>query len=169
MAAGCRVRPAVPADFAAIREINRQAFGTAAPGSFEKLLAAGGGTFGRVAEGEGGRLLGHVVFAPAAIAIPGGEVAGMGLGELAVLPAVQRQGIGTLLGRAGLAELAAGGCAFCIVVGHATYYPRLGFEPGAARGLRCQWEKVPPASFMVRVLDEAAMRGVTGVARFRDV
>jgi putative acetyltransferase len=93
----------------------------------------------------------------------------MGLGELAVLAECPRHGIGTRLGEAGLAALRAAGCPFCIVVGHASYYPRFGFEPGSRRGLACQWPKVPDASFMVAVLDEAAMRGMTGIARFRDV
>lgn len=161
------VRPAGPADRAAIREINRQAFGTAVPGTFEKLLATLDDAVALVAELDG-QLLGHVVFTPARIEAPGRTLHGMGLGELAVLPAHQRQGIGRRLAETGLARLAAAGCPFCIVVGHATYYPRLGFERGALHGLHCQWPRVPEESFMVRVLDAAALRGVTGVARFRD-
>jgi putative acetyltransferase len=164
----CRIRPAAPADRAAIREINRQAFRTAQPGTFERLLETCADALALVAEADG-RVLGHVIFTPALVGSGGRVVSGMGLGELAVLTEFQRRGVGTRLGEAGLAALRAAGCPFCIVVGHASYYPRFGFEPGSRRGLACQWPKVPDASFMVAVLDEAAMRGVTGIARFRDV
>lgn len=59
--------------------------------------------------------------------------------------------------------------AYIIVVGHAGYYPRFGLRAGASVGLRCQWDTVPAGTFMALVLDEPAMRGVSGVARFRDV
>jgi putative acetyltransferase len=163
------IRPFAATDRDQVREINRLALRMVQPGTFEKLLASGDDALARVAVGEDGRVLGHVIFAPALISLPGREVHGMGLGELAVLPRLQRQGIGTRLGQAALAELRTTDCAFVIVVGHASYYPRFGFRPGASFGLRCQWQKVPDESFMALVLDEAAMRGVTGVARFRDI
>lgn len=163
------IRPVRGADHEAIREVNRQAFRMQEPGTFEKLLAALGDARALVAEEEGGRVVGHVIFTPALIALPGREVRGMGLGELAVLPEVQRRGIGTSLGRAGVAMLRDSGACFSIVVGHARYYPRFGYRPGSELGLRCQWEKVPDETFMALVFDESAMRGVTGIARFRDV
>lgn len=164
-----QIRPWLPADLAAIREINRQAFQMKQPGTFEKLLQSLDDVFALVAEGEAGRVVGHVIFTPALAGMPGREVVGMGLGELAVPPELQRRGIGTQLGRAGIEMLRSRGTAFSIVVGHASYYPRFGYRPGAQLGLRCQWANVPDANFMAVVLDEAAMRGVTGVARFRDV
>jgi putative acetyltransferase len=167
--ANLEVRRAVAADLAAIRALNQVAFRLSEPGSFEKLLAQNTDALGWVAAVPDGRVLGHIIFTPASIDMPGRKVAGMGLGELAVLPEVQRRGIGSRLTRAGLEALAGAQCPFCIVVGHASYYPRFGFEPGARRGLVCQWPKVPAESFMVAVLDENAMRGVTGTARFRDI
>jgi putative acetyltransferase len=163
------IRPFAATDRDQVREINRLALRMEQPGTFEKLLASCDDALARVAVGEDGRVLGHVIFTPVLIDLPRREVHGMGLGELAVLPGFQRQGIGTRLGQTALDELRTTGCAFSIVVGHASYYPRFGFRPGSSLGLRCQWEKVPDDSFMALVLDEAAMRGVTGVARFRDI
>lgn len=34
--------------------------------------------------------------------------------------------------------------------------------------MMCQWEGVPEEAFMVLVMDEIAMEGVSGVARYRD-
>jgi putative acetyltransferase len=164
-----KLRTARVTDRDAIRAINRQAFRMDKPGTFEKLLATLDDARALVAEEEGGRVVGHVIFTPALIALPGREVRGMGLGELAVLPELQRRGIGTRLGQAGVALVQASGAAFSIVVGHARYYPRFGYRPGSQLGLRCQWEKVPDETFMALVFDETAMGGVTGIARFRDV
>ena len=159
------IRAATPEDRAAIREVNLQAFRTPEEGTFEKLLSRED-TVALVAVLADGTVAGHVIFTPAVIDAVSGPVAGMGLGELAVRPEIQRRGIGAQLANAGLAVLDAAGCPFCIVVGHATYYPRFGFERGSLRGLTCQWPRVPDASFMVRTGDAALMQGVKGVARF---
>jgi len=111
---------------------------------------------------EGDDVVGHVLFSPAEI----GDVRGMGLAPMAVSPDRQRHGIGSELVHAGLAKLEARGCPFVIVLGHPEYYPRFGFERASARGIRCQWD-VPDEAFRILVLDEAAVEGVTGLARYR--
>lgn len=52
------------------------------------------------------------------------------------------------------------------MLGHPEYYPRFGFERASRYGVRCEWD-VPDDVFMVLVLDEAAMRGVSGLVRCR--
>jgi len=84
-----------------------------------------------------------------------------------VRPDRQREGIGTELVRRGLGLLRERGCPFVVVVGHPEYYPRFGFEPASRCGLASQWDGMPDAAFMVLVLDETAMAGVSGVARYR--
>lgn len=39
--------------------------------------------------------------------------------------------------------------------------------PASKRGFTCQWEGVPDDAFMVLILDETSMSGVSGVARYR--
>jgi putative acetyltransferase len=56
---------------------------------------------------------------------------------------------------------------FVIVLGHPAFCPRFGFEPCSRRGIRSPWERVPDEAFMIRVLQEAPLQGVTGVARYR--
>jgi putative acetyltransferase len=161
-------RARVPDDLPAIQAVNQQAFNRQGVGIFEKLLEANDGVSALVAVRDA-QVIGDVIFTPVIIEHAGEPIHGMGLGELGVLPAHQRQGAGSRLVNDGLNILRAAACPFVIVVGHASYYPRFGFEPGAHHGLRCQWEKVPEESFMVLPLDVAAMRGITGVARFRDI
>lgn len=160
--------PRVPDDLAAIQAVNEQAFKRRGAGVFEKLLAANDGVVALVAV-RNGAIVGDVIFTPALVETASGPLRGMGLGELGVLPGLQRQGIGVALVNAGLDRLRTSRCPFVIVVGHASYYPRFGFVPGSRLSLCCQWDKVPDETFMALYLDPQAMRGVTGVARFRDI
>jgi putative acetyltransferase len=91
----------------------------------------------------------------------------MGLAPMAVASIRQRQGIGTQLVERGLAILREQACPFVVVVGHPAYYPRFGFTPASAHGLDSQWPGMPDEAFMALILDEDAMRGVKGVARYR--
>jgi hypothetical protein len=58
-------------------------------------------------------------------------------------------------------------CPFVIVLGHPEYYPRFGFERASLYGIRCRWEGVPDEAFMIRILDQEAMRGASGRARYQ--
>lgn len=153
-------------DLPGIRQVNREAFpDTGGAKVFYDIRQTGTGIVSLVAVDDD-NLIGHVLFCPATIAGQGGEVRGMGLGELAVLPEFQRQGVGTMLTNTGLDMLRERNCSFVIVVGHSTYYPRFGFRPGSQLELACQWESIPDESFMALILDRDAMGGVSGVARF---
>jgi putative acetyltransferase len=85
---------------------------------------------------------------------------------MAVLLEFQRQGIGSLLIRTGISMLRDRNCPFIIVLGHPDYYPRFGFERASLHGIRCQWE-VPDVAFMILILDQGTMSGVSGVGRYR--
>ena len=162
------IRDQVAADLEGIQAINRLAFAAHGTGNaaFSRIRAAARQTISLVAECDG-EIAGHILFSP--VTIDGTAVRGMGLGELAVLPARQRQGIGTALGQAGIGRLRKTSCPFAIVVGHAGYYPRFGFVPGSRHGLQCQWPGIDDPSFMVLILDAPRMMGISGVARFEDL
>jgi len=154
-------------DLPAIDDINAQAFGKGGgTPAFQALRASADDIVSLVAERQG-RVIGHVFFSPVTLESKP-PLAGMGLGELAVAPDWQRQGVGTALTEAGMDILRSAHCPFVIVIGLPGYYPRLGFEAGAGHGMTCQWD-VPPESFMVRVLDASVLDDRTGVARYRDV
>lgn len=118
---------------------------------------------------EHGQVLGHILFTPATITTDNGErITGMGLAPIAVTPDLQGQGIGSRLVKAGLAILEERHCPFVIVLGHSRYYPRFGFVPADQHNIRCQWPDVPAEAFMILAMDPEAMRGVSGVASYRD-
>jgi putative acetyltransferase len=91
---------------------------------------------------------------------------GMALAPMAVLPEYQRQGIGSALLRTGIEKLKKRQCPFIIVLGHAEYYPRFGFEPASRYGIRSEWE-VPDDAFMILVIGEFEMRGEAALAKYR--
>jgi putative acetyltransferase len=161
------VRAESPADARQVRTINEQAFGQPMEaGLVDRLRTTCRDGLSLVADDDG-LVVGHILFTPVVIESGAGTVEGMGLAPLAVLPARQRQGIGSTLVRRGLEILRERGCPFVVVVGHPAYYPRFGFERAAGRGLQSQWERIPDEAFMVLILDEGAMSGVSGVANYR--
>jgi putative acetyltransferase len=153
-------------DLPGIRKVNRAAFASSAGTNiFHDLCQSSVDVLSLVAV-DGYQLVGHVIFSPVTIDRPRRVIRGMGLGELAVLPEYQQHGVGTRLVNEGLETLRGRSCPFIIVIGHASYYPRFGFVPGADVDLQCQWEGVSEDKFMVLVLDQTAMAGVSGVARY---
>ena len=161
-----KIRPQIPADLPRICTLNDAAFaehgGTAA---FDQFRAERDDIVSLVAETDE-NLVGHVLFSPVILATPSGDIEGMGLGQLAVQPTQQRQGIGSKLTLTGIQQLREAGCPFIIVVGHATYYPRFGFERGSAHGIKSNWANIPDDSFMILVLDQQPHIDLQGTARF---
>lgn len=156
------IRDERPEDVAALREVNRRAFGQEQEGAIVDALRANGGALLSLVATLDGFVVGHIMYSPATI----GETTGAALGPMAVLPEYQRHGIGSKLIEAGNNRLARAGFPFVVVVGHPRFYPRFGFTRASARGITCEWN-VPDEVFMVAVLDETQMHGVSGAARYR--
>jgi putative acetyltransferase len=152
-----------PVDVAAIRDLNRRAFGQDQEGNIIDALRSNGGCLLSLVALLNDRLVGHIMYSPISV---GNDVTGAALGPMAVLPEYQRRGIGSQLVKAGNQKLKDAGCPFVIVVGHPNYYPRFGFTPASAHGITCEWE-VPDNVFMLLVLDQMKMQGVSGLAKYR--
>jgi putative acetyltransferase len=126
------IRRETPADILAIATVTRDAFRHAAHSSqtehkiVDALRAEGALALSLVAVAAD-EIVGHVAFSP--VTIDGQQTRWLGLGPLSVAPPRQRQGIGSLLVRAGLAELRQQQSAGCVVLGDPAYYQRFGFRP----------------------------------------
>jgi putative acetyltransferase len=136
------VRPERPGDAPAIRHVNEQAFGRAAEADLvDALRRHGTATLSLVAVRDA-RIVGHILFSPVRIESEARSTAGLGLGPMAVLPACQREGIGSRLVRTALEECRRAGHGWVVVLGHPEYYPRFGFVPASRHGLA--WEHPAP-------------------------
>jgi L-rhamnose mutarotase len=156
------IRDESPEDVAAIREVNRQAFGKDHEGRIVDALRANGAAALSLVATEGDAVVGHIMFSPLSV---GAEV-GVGLGPVAVVSSRQRRGVGSRLVEAGLERLGNGGCPFVIVIGHPSFYPRFGFRPAGDLGLTCEWD-VAAEAFMVKVLNPDVAGRLQGRARYR--
>lgn len=156
------IREELPEDLAAVREVNKRAFGQDQEANLVDALRANGASLLSLVATLNGKVVGHILYSPATIA----EVSGAGLAPMAVLPEHQRHGIGSQLIEAGTQRLKALGLPFIIVLGHHTYYPRFGFQPAINFGITCEWD-VPPEAFMLLILDQQRMHGISGLAKYR--
>jgi putative acetyltransferase len=145
------VRPETGADHDAIWHVHERAFAPSIAEAklVEELRAAGDlvPELCLVAEEEG-QVVGHVAYSRARLA-SGHEV--VALAPMAVLPERQRDGIGSALVRESLERAAGTDFPLVVVLGHPEYYPRFGFEPGAAHGVLDPYG-VPPEAWMVFLL-----------------
>lgn len=160
------IRPERPGDEAAIRHVNELAFGRPAEAKLVDALRANGAmTLSLVAE-QGGQIVGHILFSPVTITSDSGVTTAVGLAPMAVVPSLQRGGVGAQLVRAGLDTLREAGHEAVIVLGHSDYYPRFGFERASRFGI--SWEiDCPDEAFMAVELKLGALKGKSGVVQYR--
>ena len=160
-----KIRGEQPHDREAVREVNIQAFGQAQEANIVDRLRQSCSELVSLVAVERDNVVGHVLFSPVTIESKDTVIYGMGLAPIAVLPAYQRQGIGSQLVRVGIAKLKDRHSPFIVVLGHADYYPRFGFERASSYGIRCEWD-VPDEAFMILVLNKSEMHGISGVAKY---
>ena len=144
------IRPELPNDAAAIAAVHTAAFGRPTEAELVARLRAAPGFDPRLSlvsladQRSTDQVVGHILFSPIRV----GEGTALALAPLAVLPEQQRRGHGSALIRAGLAACRDAGHATIVVLGHADYYSRFGFEP-AERYAICAPFEVPPGVLRV--------------------
>jgi putative acetyltransferase len=145
------VRPETRTDFGDVRSVHERAF---APSHEEAdLVDALRGSGVHVPElclvaVRAGAVVGHIAFSEARLD-SGHPV--LALAPMGVLPEHQRQGVGSALVSEGLRRAADMDFPLVVVVGHPEYYPRFGFEPADALGVRAPFA-VPAEAWMLRRL-----------------
>jgi putative acetyltransferase len=151
--AGLIVRAERAADAAAIRAVHEAAFPTRAEADLVELVRTSAGflaDLSLVAELDGA-VVGHLLLSPVTLETGGGVESVLELAPLAVLPEHQREGIGSALVIAGLDAAEVRDEPLVLVLGHPWFYPRFGFRPASAFGIRSQ-RAVAEAAFMIKPL-----------------
>jgi len=98
---------------------------------------------------EGDQIVGHAMFSPSLLDAPRRLVPVQVLSPVGVVPAYQRQGVGTTLIRRGLELSAERGVPLVFLEGDPAYYSRLGFQPAGDHGFRKPSLRIPDAGFQV--------------------
>jgi putative acetyltransferase len=88
---------------------------------------------------KGTRAVGHILFTSASLSGDHPDVKISLLAPLAVVPDMQKQGIGGRLIKEGLAQLKESGVALVFVLGHPKYYPKHGFNPAGVLGFEAPY------------------------------
>lgn len=174
------IRPEAAGDEPAVHDVLTAAFDGPDEAALVDALRRRDDTFTLVAEvggidGGKGTVVGAITFSPVAgrdSSAPPDETGlraiglrAIGLAPMAVRPDRQRQGIGSALVRAGLDACRARGIGLVVVLGHPGYYPRFGFRPAAAIGLRCRWSH-DEESFMYLELQPGQARLAGGFVEY---
>ena len=162
------IRQEKPGDINDIHALNELAFGQPQEANIIDKVRVNCDNLLSLVAIENEKVVGHVLFSPVEIEGQQGIMRGMGLAPMAVLPKIQRKGIGTQLVRSGIENLRKMQCPFIIVLGHPEYYPRFGFERASLYGIKCRWEGIPDDAFMILWLDKSTMNPVSGLAKYRD-
>ncbi|MEL7529879.1 MAG: N-acetyltransferase [Bacteroidota bacterium] len=113
-----------------------------------------------VAEREN-QILGYILLTKIHIQASVQSLSALALAPVAVLPPFQGQGIGGMLIREAHRIAKALGHERIILLGHADYYPRFGYQRCVDFGIRMPFE-VPDENCMVLGLTENALKGVAG-------
>lgn len=159
------IREERPTDIVAVRAINLAAFPTEAEANLVDAIRGNGNATLSLVATDGDRVVGHILFSPVTVDSNPGGLMMVGLAPMAVLPELQRQGVGSSLVEAGLERCREMGVAAVVVLGHDEYYPRFGFEVASGHGIGCEYD-VPERYFMVVGLKRGVLEGVSGVVRY---
>jgi putative acetyltransferase len=158
------MRPETSAAQEAIRHVNRLAFGQDEEARLVDALRDSGFLRVSLVAERAGQVVGHILFSDLPIITGAGAVPALALAPMAVLPELQRQGIGSVLVRSGLDECRQQGHRIVVVLGHSHFYPRFGFSPKLAAHLESPFSGSD--SFMAVELMPGALDGVTGQVQY---
>lgn len=110
------------------------------------------------------QLVGHILFS--VIKIKGEtEYESLALAPVSVLPGFQKKGIGKLLVQKGLTIAKEMGFESVVVVGHADYYPKFGFEKASKWGIYNPIE-VPDEASMALELKQDSLKDKPGIIEY---
>jgi len=161
-----KIRAECKADEQAVFEVNAATFPTLAEANIVEALRKGASPVLSLVAECGGKIVAHIMFSP--MTVPGeSETKIMGLAPVAVVPEVQRSGVGKALVEAGLESCRRLGIHAVVVLGHPEYYPKFGFVPASRYGIRCEYD-VPDEAFMALELVPGALRGISGTVRYHE-
>lgn len=129
------LRGELPCDQAGIARVQRAAFPSPDESRLVDALRLSGNLRLSLVAIENAEIVGHVAFSPVSLESSFGNIAGLGLAPVAVLPDHQRRGIGSALIRSGMEKCRELNTLFVVVLGEPGYYQRFGFRAASTWGI----------------------------------
>jgi len=155
----CRIRAEAESDREPVARVHCRAFERDDEARLVDALRAGGYARVSLVAERDHEIVGHILFTDLPIRTAEGIVPALALAPLAVLPEMQRQGIGSALVQHGFDACRARGHRIVIVLGHPHYYTRFGFSAALAVPLQAPFSG---EAFMAAELVPGALAGVSG-------
>jgi putative acetyltransferase len=152
-------------DIPAIRKVNEKAFNGLIEASLVDLLRETNKITISLVATLNDKVVGHILFSPVTIESNPGNLRGIGLAPLSVLPELQNRGIGLSLVIQGLIESRKKGYDLVFVLGDKNYYSRFGFKPAILYDLSNEYQA--DESFMVVELRKGALNAVSGLVKYQ--
>ncbi|MCO5063649.1 MAG: N-acetyltransferase [Rhizobiaceae bacterium] len=134
------IRMATPRDRAAIRQVEKHAFGQDTEAGLVDALVDNADVVLELVAEEEGAVVGHILFSRLYVEKEGSRAAAVALAPLAVEPSFHGTGIGGALVREAHLRLKALGETLSIVLGDPDYYGRFGYSHQRAAGFESDYQ-----------------------------
>ncbi|PZD75350.1 hypothetical protein C1752_00261 [Acaryochloris thomasi RCC1774] len=161
------IRPERISDVDAIWSVNQQTFETEAEANLVNALRKSASPYLSFVAERGSTVIGHLLLTPVDLVGECSKRKLMGLAPMAVLPAAQRQGIGSQLIKAGITACRRLEYDAIVVLGYPSYYPRFGFVPASLFDIHSSYE-VPDDAFMILALSPSCLSDVHGIIQYHE-
>ena len=148
-----------------IWKVNAEAFETEAEANLVNALRDSGIPFISLVAEEEAEIVGHILFTPVELVGNDSDLKLMGLAPMAVLPKLQKKGIGSQLVKTGIENCSTQGYDAIVVLGHPEYYPKFGFVPSVRYGIKSEHD-TPDEAFMVLELKESSLKNKNGIIKY---
>lgn len=161
------VRPETPLDYPKIYELNNAAFGRSEEAQLVDRMRNSTAfikDLSLVATIDN-KVVGHILLSKIEVVNHIKKDLGLSLAPMAVIPNMQKKGIGSALIHEALKRAKEAGYKFIVVLGHETFYPKFGFTPSNKWNIKAPFN-APTTSFMALELENGALNEVSGTVQY---